>query len=309
MTAWNFATLWEIAADAVGDAPAVVQGDRTVTWREFDRRADGIAATLLDPRRRPPGQGRAVPLQRPRVPRVGVRRLQGRARAREHQLPLRRRRARLPVGQRRRGGRGVPRLVHRPRSSASAHRLPKVATWLWVDDGTGPCPDWALDYETAAATPTERVIGAVGTRRRRHPPHVHRRHHRHAEGRDVAAGLAGRAPSSRAPTPSGGARPTTTRVRALLDAQGPGGALLPAPPLMHGTGQFTTFITLSTGGQVVLLAQRNFDPSRCSTRSRPAGCSPSSSWATRSPSRWPTRSTPTRTAGTSRACSWSPPRG
>ena len=27
MTAWNFATLWEIAADAAGDAPAVVQGD------------------------------------------------------------------------------------------------------------------------------------------------------------------------------------------------------------------------------------------------------------------------------------------
>ena len=48
-------------------------------------------------------------------------------------------------------------------------------------------------------------------------------------------------------------------VRALLAQQGPGGPLLPAPPLMHGTGQFTTFITLSTAGQVVLLSKRNFD--------------------------------------------------
>ena len=41
---------------------------------------------------------------------------------------------------------------------------------------------------------------------------------------------------------------------------GPGRPLLPAPPLMHGTGQFTTFITLSTAGQVVLLADRKLDP-------------------------------------------------
>ena len=48
MGAWNFATLWEIVADGVPDAPAVVQGDRTVRWADFDRRADGLAAYLLD---------------------------------------------------------------------------------------------------------------------------------------------------------------------------------------------------------------------------------------------------------------------
>ena len=48
MTAWNFATTWEIAADNLGDAPALAQGDRTVSWAEFDRRADGVARTLLD---------------------------------------------------------------------------------------------------------------------------------------------------------------------------------------------------------------------------------------------------------------------
>ena len=33
----------------------------------------------------------------------------------------------------------------------------------------------------------------------------------------------------------------------------------PCPPLMHGTGQFTTFISLSGGGVVVLLESRHFD--------------------------------------------------
>jgi fatty-acyl-CoA synthase len=30
-------------------------------------------------------------------------------------------------------------------------RLPGVRSWLWVDDGSGPRPDWAADYEEAAA--------------------------------------------------------------------------------------------------------------------------------------------------------------
>ena len=41
------------------------------------------------------------------------------------------------------GRRRVPRRVHRDDRAASATALPKVKTWLWVDDGTGPCPDWA----------------------------------------------------------------------------------------------------------------------------------------------------------------------
>ena len=35
-----------------------------------------------------------------------------------------------------------------------ARRVPGVHTWIWVDDGTAPCPDWAIAYETAAASAT-----------------------------------------------------------------------------------------------------------------------------------------------------------
>ena len=48
MAGWNFAELWERIAAKQPDAIAQVQGDRSVTWAEFDRRADGLARYLLD---------------------------------------------------------------------------------------------------------------------------------------------------------------------------------------------------------------------------------------------------------------------
>jgi fatty-acyl-CoA synthase len=49
-------------------------------------------------------------------------------------------------------------------------------------------------------------------------------------------------------------------VRAELGSGGPGMTLLPACPLMHGTGCFTAMECLSEGGRVVLLTGRQFDP-------------------------------------------------
>ena len=48
MSGWNFAEVWETVAEQIPDAPCQVQGDRRLTWAEVDRRANGIAATLLD---------------------------------------------------------------------------------------------------------------------------------------------------------------------------------------------------------------------------------------------------------------------
>ena len=48
MTQWNYADMWEIVAAAVPDRPAQVQGDRVVSWRDFDRRANGLARHFLD---------------------------------------------------------------------------------------------------------------------------------------------------------------------------------------------------------------------------------------------------------------------
>ena len=44
--------------------------------------------------------------------------------------------------------------VFAPRIEVLRHRVPRVHTWWWVDDGSGPCPTWATPYESAASTPT-----------------------------------------------------------------------------------------------------------------------------------------------------------
>ena len=49
-------------------------------------------------------------------------------------------------------------------------------------------------------------------------------------------------------------------VRAELERSGRGMTLLPACPLMHGTGGFTALECLSEGGRVVTLTSRQFDP-------------------------------------------------
>jgi fatty-acyl-CoA synthase len=49
-------------------------------------------------------------------------------------------------------------------------------------------------------------------------------------------------------------------VRESLESSGPGMSLMPACPLMHGTGGFTACECLSEGGRVVLLEGRRFDP-------------------------------------------------
>ena len=44
---WNFADVFEAIAERFPEAPAQIQADRRFSWADFDRRADGIAATLI----------------------------------------------------------------------------------------------------------------------------------------------------------------------------------------------------------------------------------------------------------------------
>ncbi len=115
---------------------------------------------------------------------------------------------------------------------------------------------------------TARRIGAVDVRsgarggvagarlraavRRRPVHHLHRRHDRHAEGRDVAPRgpvlrrLAGRQPGRADIDAPGAARPRTRRAHAARSRT------LPAAPLMHGAAQWAALIGLHGGGKVVL---------------------------------------------------------
>ncbi len=47
MSSWTFADVWEAIAAAQPDHPAHIQGERMLTWGEFDARADALAAHLI----------------------------------------------------------------------------------------------------------------------------------------------------------------------------------------------------------------------------------------------------------------------
>ncbi len=44
----HYADVWEAVADAIGDQPAVIQGDREVSWSDYDVRAARVTACLAD---------------------------------------------------------------------------------------------------------------------------------------------------------------------------------------------------------------------------------------------------------------------
>lgn len=45
---WQFGDVFEAIAEAVPERPALIHGDRMVTWADFDARSDALAADLLD---------------------------------------------------------------------------------------------------------------------------------------------------------------------------------------------------------------------------------------------------------------------
>jgi acyl-CoA synthetase (AMP-forming)/AMP-acid ligase II len=257
MSAWNFATIWEIAADTNADLPAVVQGERVVSWRDFDRRADGIARTLLDRGAQHQDKVAQYLYNCPEYLesmfgafKAGLVPANTNYRYADDEL--------LYLWD---NADAVCVVFHgsfAERIERIRDRLPKVTTWLWVDDSSGPCPDWALPYETAAATETERVTAPWG----REDDDLLLMYTGGTTGMPKGVmwrqdSLVKAVVSSSNPLFSGPA--DYDAVRELLSTSPPGGALLPGPPLMHGTAQFTTFIALSGAGQVVLLESRHFE--------------------------------------------------
>lgn len=255
MTGWNFADMWEAAADQQPDAPFARQGERTVRWAEADRRADGIARTLFDA-----GAGRQDKVAQYLYNSPEY--LESVFACFKASL--------VPVNTNYRytedelvylwnNADAVAVVFHgtfAPTIESIRDRVPTVQTWLWVDDDSWPCPPWAIPYEDAASTATDRVRpfggrdgddlymlytgGTTGM-----PKGVMWRQDDLAVVLGAGLGLA--VPEEHDPE--------------FLDTAfaEPGPVGMPACPLMHGTGAFTSFGTLSSAGCVVLLPSRQFD--------------------------------------------------
>ncbi len=258
MTDWNYADVWETVAEVHPEATAVVQGGRHTTWAEFDHRADGVAAWLLSL-----GAHRqeTVALYLYNAPEY----LEGILAATKVGL--------VPVNTNYRytddelvylwnNAEAVAVVLHGAFVECAGRirdHVPSVRGWLWVDDGTGPCPDWAVPYAEVAKSAPGRVAAPWGRC-----------------GDDLfllyTGGTTGMPKGVMWRQDDLFARLNTTGfrrfdqdaglegVREELEANGPGMSLLPACPLMHGTGSFTTMECLSEAGRIVLLASRHFEP-------------------------------------------------
>jgi fatty-acyl-CoA synthase len=255
MPGWNYADIWERVAERLPDAQALVQGDRVLTWGEVDGRADGVARTLLDA-----GIDRQdkLAIYLYNCPEY----LEAMFAAFKVSM--------VPVNTNYRyeqdelvylwdNSDTVAVVFHgsfAEKIDPIRHKV-GVHTWLWVDDGSGPCPDWATAYEEVAASGDGRVSAPWDR-----------------DGEDLnflytggttgmPKGVMWRQDDLIRAT-LGAVSPTFREGEATLDVvdaavTGPGMVQMPACPLMHGTGQFTSLIFLSQGGSCVMLESRNFD--------------------------------------------------
>jgi acyl-CoA synthetase (AMP-forming)/AMP-acid ligase II len=258
MTDWNYADVWETVADVQPDAPAIVQGPRTVLWEDFDRGADGLAQFLLD---LDVAQQDKVAVYLYNSPEY----IQATFAAMKVGL--------VPVNTNYRYGDdelsylwdnadAVAVVFHggfAERIERILDRVPGVKGWLWVDDGSGPCPDWATPYEDALKSAVGRTRAPWG----RSGDDLYMLYTGGTTG--MPKGVMWRQDDLFARLIDGGVRHYDVNggldgVRAALSASPGGVTLMPACPLMHGTGAFTANTTLAEGGRVCLLESRKYDP-------------------------------------------------
>ncbi|MFM8311909.1 MAG: AMP-binding protein, partial [Ilumatobacteraceae bacterium] len=251
---WNIAEIWERIADRIPDAPALVDARRVRTWADFDRRADGIAATLL-------AQGAAhqdkVAQYLYNCPeylesmfglyKAGLVPVNTNYRYTDDEL--------VYLWDNADAVAVVFDSSFADRCERIRARLPRIRTWMCVGDSA--CPDWAIPYEAAASSATSRTVPSWG----RSPDDLYILYTGGTTGMpkgvmwrqdDMVGSLD--APSKRPLPPAPGWDALDDRI------SGPGPRNLPAAPLMHGTGAFNAMWNLMLGGSVITLEGRHFDP-------------------------------------------------
>ncbi|MGH9172189.1 MAG: AMP-binding protein [Acidimicrobiales bacterium] len=263
MSNWNYADIWEMCAEIRGeDSTALVHGEQAVSWAAFDRRAAGVATALL-------GAGL--------LPGAKVAQYLYNCNEYLEAVFAALKVSMVPVNTNYRYAEGeLAYLFDNSDTEAIVFhgcftgtlaglrsRLPGVRLWLHVDDGTDPCPSWAVEYEKAVAA----LPASAGT-------HVQAGGGRSGDDLyflytggttglpkgvmwrqdDLFALLNAGSPM---PVDDDGGLEGLRPMVAAMQASPP--VLLPACPLMHGTGGFTALTCLATGGKVVTLEHRGLD--------------------------------------------------
>jgi acyl-CoA synthetase (AMP-forming)/AMP-acid ligase II len=255
-TGWNIADVFETIADSIPDALAQQQGERALSWGEFDRRADGVARELLDAGLAEQDKVAQYLYNCPEYIeslyacfKAGLATVNTNYRYAADELVYIWDNADV-----------VAVVFHgefAPTIAAVRERVPRIRRWLWVDDGNGSCPDWATPYEDAAAREPGRTQGPWG----RSGDHLFLLYTGGTTG--MPKGVMWRQDDMfRALDANNRKRmPPEQDLHALESRVGtPGPRGMPGAPLMHGTGLFNAISTLMIGGSVTTMEGRHFDP-------------------------------------------------
>lgn len=258
MSEWNYAEIWEGIAQVQPDEPAIIQGDRTISWGQFDARARSVAAWLLTQNVTHQDKVALYLYNAPEYLesvfasfRIGLIPVNTNYRYETEELRYLWENADA-----------VAVVFHGSFSEkieAIKDQLPNIRGWLWVDDGSGPCPTWADDYNLVASANVQNLDYAWT----RSPDDLLLLYTGGTTG--MPKGVMWRQDDLFAKINGGGFRRFSeaggiSGLIETIEKEGPGLALLPACPLMHGTGLFTCIETFSEGGRIVLMEGRQYDP-------------------------------------------------
>ncbi|MCU1394855.1 MAG: fatty-acid--CoA ligase [Ilumatobacteraceae bacterium] len=258
---WNVAAIWERNADRFPDALAQIQGDRQTSWREFDRRADGIAAVLLAGGLAHQDKVAQYLYNCPEY----LESMFGLFKAGLVPVNTNYRYTNDEIEYLWTNADAAAVIFHgtfTERCAVLRDRLPLVRLWIWVDDGAGACPTWAVPYEVAASSMSVRVEASWG----RSGDDLYMLYTGGTTGMpkgvmwrqdDLVGALDA---SSRIPLP---AAPGWDVFDERVEKPGPNN--LPAAPLMHGTGGLNALWCLCNAGCVITMTSRSFDPNEMLT--------------------------------------------
>jgi fatty-acyl-CoA synthase len=258
VTAWNYANIWESVAAAVTDRPAQIQGERVLSWSQFDRRANALAKALLEAGL---GQQAKVAAYLYNAPeyletyfaafKAGLVPVNTNYRYVADEL--------IYLFDNADAEAVVFHAAFAPTVEHIRHLLPKVKAWICVAQPGAPAPAFAADYEQLAGRDVGRTEGSWGR-----------------SGDNLLILYTGGT--------TGMPKGVMWRQDDLFNVLGAGGNLLldipplagaeeagtraantapvlniAAAPLMHGTAQFTALMSLTNGGTVACLPSTHFN--------------------------------------------------